>query len=135
MSGPGVDVLEGREDFLALLGFAFQEALEVEKVWACDLIGEVGQPGVVESVDLELEQVLLLGGELGEPGVFVERFRRGRGGRGVRGGLGIDGLGRAKEGCNGGVLGLLGVGGGLAGGLALDGGGHCERAMGVEGGD
>ena len=88
----------GREDGLLALLLFLKEPLEGEELGLEDLVFEVGEPALVQRVDLELQQVFLLGSETLDPFVLVERF-----------GLGV--LGLAEEGSYAAVgLGLFGVG-------------------------
>ena len=94
--GPRVDVCERREDLLAVLLLFLQEALQVQELLRQHVVFQVGEPALVQGVDLELQERFLLVRELGDPGVFVELHGgRGSGGR-VFGGGGR-GLGRAEE--------------------------------------
>lgn len=113
VSTPAVHVLEGWEDLLACLALALQELLEVEEGLVSQVVGEIRQPGVVQRLDLELQQLLLLVGEGVDPLLLVEfgcfagrwrciRFRR------VRVLSTRNGFGRSEERGDGGVLGLLG---------------------------
>ena len=54
VSGPRVDFFEGREDLLARVDFLLEEAFEVEEGGRGDFVAEVGEPGRVEGIELEL---------------------------------------------------------------------------------
>lgn len=99
---PAVDVLLGREPGALLARLAGQPALEVEELLGEDLVLEEGEPAHVERVDLELEELALLGRQAVHPLLLVEL-----GGEEVRGGGG---------GAGAGLAGGTGTGGGLRGG-------------------
>jgi hypothetical protein len=75
MHSPGVDICHRREDLLACVNLLLEELLQLEKLLARDIILQNGKPALMQSIDLELQQLFLLGTELRDPGVFVE-FRR-----------------------------------------------------------
>ena len=69
---PAVDILLGRKHFLAGGRLAVEKLLELEELLGDELVLEQGQPALVERVNLELEQLPLLGGERGGPFGLVE---------------------------------------------------------------
>lgn len=69
---PGVDVCRRWEDFLAAFRFSGDEPLQLKELGLRDLVFQRAEPALVESVYLELEELLLLVGEFGHPGCFVE---------------------------------------------------------------
>ena len=99
VAAPGIDVVERGEDLFAGGGLGPEEALELEEGRMGEVGGEVGQPGVVQGLDLELQQRLLLVRQRREPLLLVEFGGFARGGRGAgRGGIGL---------CRGGRLAYL----------------------------
>ena len=103
---PGVHISHGRIDSLSTCELLLQEPLQGQERRAGQHILEMWQPALVERLDLELQQVPLLVGELGHPRVLVE----------------LDGfwLGRTKERRNAAIgLGLFRCVGCRVGCLAL----------------
>lgn len=100
---PAVDVFLGREPGALLARLAGEPALEVEELLGEDLVLEEGEPAHVERVDLELEELALLGRQAVHPLLFVELE-----GGGFRGGGG--------RGAGAGLAGGTGTSGGLRGG-------------------
>lgn len=119
---PGVYVLERREDLDARLEFLLEESLQVEKLLALDLIGQVREPALVQRVNLELQQLPLLLAKFADPLVLVELFGRGRTGlRGLARACGGRRLRLAEKGRDAGVcFWLLCVVGSEFGRLALE---------------
>ena len=72
VAGPAVDVFAWGEDFFAGECFVAQEAFEVEERGGGEVVFEGCEPGGVQGVDFEFEELFLLVGEFGEPGFFVE---------------------------------------------------------------
>lgn len=107
---PRVDILERREDRLAVLLLFLQESLQVQELLRQHLVFEVRQPALMQGVDLQFQQLLLLVCELREPCLLVELHRRRRDGRKFGAWVG-SGLGRAEERSDGAIgFGFLGVG-------------------------
>jgi len=77
---PRVDVCRRREDFLAREGFALEETFEIEEFLGDELILQVGEPGLVESVDFEEQEFFGFFREGGYPSVFVKGTGGGSGG-------------------------------------------------------
>jgi hypothetical protein len=117
---PRVDIFHRREDLSTTFLLALEEALEVQEAVACHFILESTQPTLVQSVNLQFQQLFLFVGEFRDPCFLVED--NGCRGWGCRVGFGFIardhgvGFGGAEEGCDGGILGFFGgVGGDLAG--------------------
>ena len=119
---PAVDVSGRGKDLGACGGFAGEEALEIEEGGGGEFGGEGAEPGRVEGVDFELQELVLFGGQFREPGGFVEFGEGGVGGViALGGGCGGTGLGLAEEGGDGAVgLGLFGRVHGDVHGFALE---------------
>ena len=112
-AAPGVGFFQGREDGLLCLLFLFDEPLQVEELFGHEIILQLGQPALVERINLQLEQLLLLGWQAGNPGILIERHL----------------LGRTQEGGDAAIdLRLLAVGGQRLAGLALEAHGVDVRA-------
>jgi hypothetical protein len=71
---PRIYVLARREDFLAAHNFGFQETFEIQELLGDNLIFEMGQPTLVQGVDLESQEVFGLSRKRLGPGFLVERL-------------------------------------------------------------
>ena len=110
---PRVDVPFWRENELFVLLLLLEKLLEFQKVWLDNVVLEIGEPALVQRVDLEFQEVFLLVRECGDPFVFVEF-------------LGCFVFGGAEEGGYAAVgFGLFGVVAGGVRGFALEAHGCC----------
>lgn len=64
--------MPGRIQRLATGYFPLEEALQLKEARRDEHIFEMRQPAIVQRVDFELEELFLLGGELGDPCCLVE---------------------------------------------------------------
>lgn len=69
---PRIDVFHWGEDFLARVDFFLEEAFKFEEFFAGHFVFERGQPALMQSLNLELQEIFLLVGEFCEPFLPVE---------------------------------------------------------------
>lgn len=70
---PRIDILFRRKDLGFGILFFLEEALQVQELSSHHLILEISKPALVQSIDLQLEQLLLLRRERRHPFVLVKR--------------------------------------------------------------
>lgn len=117
---PAVDVLGRRKHLLACGRLPVQEPLELEEVLGRYVVFQVGEPAVMQRLDLEAEQLLLLVRQAAEPLLLVELDLRLGGGRSGARGRGRGRLGAEKVEDVATRLGFFGLRARLGLGLALE---------------